>query len=270
MRVVRQRLRDRGIVDFTVAVPAVADDVDHNVAAEFRAILRGEPSDAHHGVGIFRVHVKHRNALPLGDVRCEARGMLLHRRRGKADEIVDDDVDRAADGVALQIGEVQCLGPDTLPGKCRVAMHDDRPNLIQRFARSIDDRTVRTVSRLFRARAAHRNWIDGFEMARIGNDVHVDRLPARRRVNAGRADVILHVARAEHAARIDIFKSRDDFVRRLARRVNHDVQPPAVAHRDHGIDRARFARGIQNRIEQRNQRGHAFERKALGAQIARL
>ena len=43
-----------------------------------------------------------------------------------------------------------------------------------------------------------------------------------------------------------------------------------MAHGHDGFDRAVFAGRVENRIEQRNQRGDAFERKTFGAEIARL
>src|SRR5580692_6214666 len=101
---VKNRLRNGGIVDFAVAMAAVADDVHYDVAAKCRAILRGKLSDAHDRVGIFRIHMKDWNALAFGNVRSEARRVLLPRLRREANEIVDNDVDRAADGVSLQIG----------------------------------------------------------------------------------------------------------------------------------------------------------------------
>ena len=58
---VAQRLRDRGIVHFAVAVAAVADQVDHHRRAERVAIFERHPAHAHHRVGIFRVHVENRN-----------------------------------------------------------------------------------------------------------------------------------------------------------------------------------------------------------------
>ena len=82
---VEQRLGNGGIVDFAVAVAAVTDDVHDDVAAERRAIFRGEFSDAHNGVGVFSVDVKNGHGLALGDIGSEARRMLLHGARGEAD-----------------------------------------------------------------------------------------------------------------------------------------------------------------------------------------
>src|SRR5260370_8523598 len=57
---------------------------------------------------------------------------------------------------------------------------------------------------------------------------------------------------------------------RFAGSMNHHVEAPAVAHgHDRGF-RSVLAGFVENRIEQRNQRGNAFEREALGAKIARL
>jgi len=64
---------------------------------------------------------------------------------------------------------------------------------------------------------------------------------------AGCANVIFHVASAQNATRVHIFKPRDHFVRSFARGVNHDVEAPAMAHSHDGFDGAVFARA--SRIE---------------------
>src|SRR5580704_8123929 len=135
---VENRLRDGGIVDFAVTMAAINDNVHHYIAPKCRAILRRELSDAHDRVGIFRVHMKDGNALAFGYVRSKTGGMLLPWLRGEADEIVNDDVDRAADGVGLQVLEIKRFRQDALPGKRGVAVHDDRPDLIERFARAVN------------------------------------------------------------------------------------------------------------------------------------
>ena len=56
--------------------------------------------DAHDGVGIFGVDVEDGNRQALGDVGGEAGGVRLLGIGGEAEEIVDDDVDGAADVVA--------------------------------------------------------------------------------------------------------------------------------------------------------------------------
>ena len=267
---VEERLGDGGIVHFAVAVAAVADEVDDHVGIEIRAIFGGEAADAHDGVGIFRVDVEDGNALAARDAGSEARGMLLRGARGEADEIVDDDVNGAADGISRKVGEIQRFRQNALAGKGGVAVHDDGPDFVEHFLRAIDLRALHAMAGLLGARAAHGHGIDSFEVAGIGNQMDVDCFAGRGGVSAGGANVILHVARAEHAAGIDIFKARDNFVRRFAGDVRHHVQAAAVAHGHDGVDAAKFARGIENGIEQRNERGVAFQRKTFGAQIAAL
>ncbi len=82
--------------------------------------------------------------------------------------------------------------------------------------------------------------------------------------------MIFHVAGAEHAARINVLKSGNDFVWRLARGVNHDVQAAAMAHGHDGFDSPVLAHRVQNGIEEGDQGCHAFKGKSLRPQIAGL
>ena len=125
--------------------------------------------------------------------------------RGEAEQVVDDDVDGAANRVAAQIGKVQRLRGDSLPREGRVAMHQDGQYL---------GLAVAAQSRLLGARTAQRDGIDGLQMAGIRDQVNPYRPPTCAGVHAGRADVILHVAAAQHAARIDILESGKHFGRR--------------------------------------------------------
>ena len=97
------------------------------------------------------------------------------------------------------------------------------------------------------------------------------RAPVGREVFAGRAEVIFHVAAAQHAARIDIFEAGEDFGGGPADGVDHDVQAAAMAHGHDAL------LGAESRLRVRGSRraaesapAVAFERIALGAQIARL
>src|SRR5216684_3581179 len=267
---VKEGLRDGRIVDFAVAVAAIADDVHDDVAAEGGAIFRGKLSDAHHGVGVFGVDVEDRHGLAFGDIGGEARGMLLRGLCRKADQVVHDDVNGAADGIGLEIREIQRLRPDALARESRVAMHDDGNDFVLRFARTVDVRSAQAVASLLRAHPAHCHRIDSFQMTRIRNKMDADLFAGARNVSARGAHVVFHVARAEYAARIDVFKASDNFMWRLARRVDHYVQAAAVTHGHDGFERAMLARGVQNGIEQRNQRGNAFKRESLAAQVTRL
>src|SRR6202008_3514238 len=235
---VEARLGDGGIVDFAMAMTAVANQVDDHLGTEFGAIFGGEPTDAHHGIGVLRVDVEDGGALTPRDAGGIAARVFLRRTSGKADEVVDDDVDAAADGIGREIGEVQRFCPDALSGEGGVAVHHDGPNFVEGFLGAIDLRASARVAGLLGASAAHGHGIDGFQMAWIGDQVNVQRFASAGGVRAGGSDVIFYVPRAEYAARIDVFEPGDHIVNRFARDVGHHVQPAAVAHGHHGIQAA--------------------------------
>ena len=94
--------------------------------------------------------------------------------------------------------------------------------------------------------------------------------PGASLVLAGCAHVIFHIATAQNAARVDVLKPGKDFFGGTPRDMHDHVQPSAVAHAHHQIHRATLAGGVENLIHQRDESGHAFERKALVAEIALL
>jgi hypothetical protein len=69
---VTARLGDRGVVSFVVAVATVADEVDDDVGAEALAVLGGDSSDSHGGVGVFAVDVEDGDRETLGEIGGEA------------------------------------------------------------------------------------------------------------------------------------------------------------------------------------------------------
>ena len=267
---VEARLGDGGVVDLAVAVASVADQVDDYIGVKFGAVFGGEAADADNGVGILGIDVENRHALAARNARGVARGVLLRRARGEANQIVDNDVEGATHGIGSKVAEIEGFRPDTLAGKGGIAVHDDRPDLVQGLARAIDPRALDAVAGKLGTCAAHRHGVNRLEVARIRDQVHVERFAPRGGVNAGRADVILHVACSEHAAWIDVFEPGNHVMHGLRGDVGHHVQPAAVAHGHHGIDAAKFAGGIQNGIKQGDQRRFAFEREALAAEVAAL
>src|SRR5208283_5972898 len=139
---VEERLGDGGVVNFTVAVAAIADEVDNHVGTEFRAVFGGEAADAHDGIGIFGVDMEDGDALAARNAGSVAGRVLLHGPSSEADQIVDDDVNAAADGIRGEVGEIQRFRPNALAGEGGVAVHHDGPNLVERFPRAIDLRAA--------------------------------------------------------------------------------------------------------------------------------
>ena len=194
---VKERLRDGGIVDFAVAMATISNHVDDDVGAEGVAVFERHASHANDGVHIFRIHVKDGNRLSAGKVGGEALGVFLAVVGGESHQVVDDDVDGAARCVAGQVGKVHGFGENALTCEGCIAM-DKQWEIL--FAAAF----ARTV--LFGARAPHGHGIDRFQVAGIRDQVDVDLGAAARDVFAGRAQMVFHVARSEHAAWIYIFK----------------------------------------------------------------
>ena len=97
---VEQRLRDGWIVYFAMAMAAIANEINDDVGTELVAIFSREARDADNCVNVFCIDVEDGNRLPPRDAGGESRRMLLGVARGKSQQIIDDDVNRAADRVS--------------------------------------------------------------------------------------------------------------------------------------------------------------------------
>src|SRR5260370_4899029 len=133
--------------------------------------------------------------------------MLLNRLGRESDEVIHDDVNRAANGVSPQVGKVKRFRPNALACESRVAMHDNGNNFVQCFARTVDEGSTQAVARLLRARAANGDGINGLQMPRIRNEGNADFLAAGGDVSAGSSAMVLHAARHHAAAWIDVFEA---------------------------------------------------------------
>ncbi len=127
---VHERLGVARVVALVVAVAAVAHHVDHDVLVELLAVGERQPGHPHAGLGIVAVHVEDRRLHHLGHV-----GGVLRRAgrvgwRGEAELVVDDQVDGAADAVALDHREVERLGHHALAGERGVAVDQDRQHRV--------------------------------------------------------------------------------------------------------------------------------------------
>src|ERR1035438_4046542 len=258
---IEKRLRDGGVVDFAVAVAAVADEIDDYVGAELVAVFGSEAGDADDGVDVFAVDVEDRNRLAARDAGGEAGRVLFGVAGGETEEIVDDDVDGAADGVSGEVGVVHRLGEDALSGERGVAVHEQGEIF---FAAAFPG------AGLLGARRADGDGVDGFQVAGIRDQVDMNFSATARGVFAGRAHVVFHVAGAKNAARIDVFESGKDLLRGALGDVGDDVEAAAMAHTHDELDGAALGGGIENFVDQRDQSGDAFEGEALAAEIALL
>ena len=125
-RLVHLGLGVGGLVGLVVAKAAIADQVDQHVVAELLAEREREPHRRDAGRDVVGVDVDDRNVEALGQVRRPGRRARVVGIGREADLVVLDQVDRAADRVAVERLQVQRLGDHALAREGRVAVQDHR------------------------------------------------------------------------------------------------------------------------------------------------
>src|SRR5260370_40154806 len=123
--------------------------------------------------------------------------MQLRRRGRKAKEIIDDDVDRAADRIGSQPCKLERLGQNSLAGKRGVTVQHDGKNFCPAAAAN---------AVLLGARASDRDGINSFQMARVRREMDVQFLALPRAVLSRGANGILDVTAADNTARVHILE----------------------------------------------------------------
>ena len=113
-------------VGLVVAVPAVADHVDDDVALPLAAVGHCQPDCLGAGLDIIGIDVDDRDVEPLRHVGGVRGRPGLGRIGREADLVVGDDVDRAPDGVAVEAEQVEGLGDHSLSGEGGVPVDQDR------------------------------------------------------------------------------------------------------------------------------------------------
>ena len=63
------------IIDLAVPVAPIADQINHDIAAEGVAIFDCQSPHAQNGIHILAIHMENRNALSSRKLSCETRGM---------------------------------------------------------------------------------------------------------------------------------------------------------------------------------------------------
>ena len=70
--------------------------------------------------------MENRRLHHAGDVGGVGGGARIFRQRGEADLVVDDEVQRAAGAIAIELRKVQRFGNDALAGESGVAVDQQR------------------------------------------------------------------------------------------------------------------------------------------------
>ena len=254
---VHERLGVARLVALVVAVAAVAVHVDDDVHAEALPPLGGEVGGLGHGLRVLPVDVEDGDLEHPRDVGGVAGGAAVLGVGGEADLVVDDDVDRAARGVAGQPGEVQRLGDDALAHEGGVAVDEQRQDPPARGG-------IVAHAVLLGAGAALDDGVDELEVAGVERHRQVHALARRGSAVARVPEVVLHVAAAEEALGVGVLERGEDLAHALAHEVGHDVEAPAVGHAEDDLLGAVLGRLLDDEVAEGDEALRALEREALG------
>src|SRR5208282_6534937 len=105
---------------------AIPDQVHDDGAFKSVAVFHGDAADANDGVRILGVDMKDWDRKPLREIGRESRRVRFARNSRKADQIVYDDVNGAADGETFDRCKVESLRPDALARKRGIAVQHNR------------------------------------------------------------------------------------------------------------------------------------------------
>mmetsp|Transcript_49391 Transcript_49391/g.116089 ORF Transcript_49391/g.116089 Transcript_49391/m.116089 type:complete len:230 (-) Transcript_49391:837-1526(-) len=130
---VQHRLRILWRIRLVVAEAAVANNIDDDICLPGLSPLGGElecTGDRHR---VITIYMQDGKIEALAEVRGVQGGPVIHRVRGEAHLVVDDDVDGATDIELRDMRQLQGLVADALTSKGGIAVeknrHDPRPRL---------------------------------------------------------------------------------------------------------------------------------------------
>ena len=261
-------LRVRGLVGLVVAEAAVADEVDDDVVAELLAEGEGQAHGGDAGGHVVGVDVDDRRVVALGDVRRPAGGARVLGVGGEADLVVLDEVDRAADLVAVERLEVERLRDDALAGHGGVAVQDDRHRGV-----GVAVGVGPLAAGLRGARGADDDRVDELQVRGVRLEVDEDRVAVGQLVGALGAVVVLDVAgaalrdRGHGLERRGALELGEDRLVRAAEVVGQHVEAAAVRHADDDLARAVRRGQLDDLVEHRDRHVEALDRELLLAQV---
>ena len=183
---VHPRLREGRLVHFVVTEAAVAEKVKHDVAVESLTIFRREARHDRDRFGILAVDMKNRRLRGFREVGAVRTRASVDRIGREADLIVDDEMNRAADAVSGEVGEIQGFGDHALSGEGGVSVEQQRQDA---------GAVVVAELALFRARLAEDERVDRLKVRGVRRQREMN-APSGEGAVGGGAEVILHIAGA--------------------------------------------------------------------------
>ena len=153
---VHHRLGQGRIIALVVAPFTVADNVDYDVFMEFFAVIQSGLDGKANAFRVIAVHVDNRSGNHFRDIgTVYGRTGIAGIGSGKADLVVDHDMNGTAGGIAACFRQVECCLVNTQTDKCGVTVNQYRQNFIAAvFAQTF----------LFGARRTFHYWVNNFQV----------------------------------------------------------------------------------------------------------
>ena len=250
---VHQRLGEHGGILLVVPQFAEADDVDHHVFVEGGAVLHGPLHAQSNRFGVVGIDVQHGCFHHLDHVGAVQRGAAVARvTGGKANLVVDNDVQRAASVVAACFGQRQRFHHHTLAGKGGIAMHQQRQYMLTLWVAA----TIHAG-----AHAALHHGVHNLQMRRVERQCEVQWAVRRGHVGA-EALVVFHVAAGKFFGR-GLLEFGKQVFGQLAQQIDQHVQATTVRHADDYFLQTAFARFAHHFVHGHDEAFAPFERKTF-------
>ena len=174
------------LVTLVVSVAPVTKQIDDHVLREGLAILHREFGCRYNSLWIVAVDVDDRSLVGFRDVGTVGSGPRYDGTRRESDLIVDNQMNRSAGSIALEITEFEDLGHEPLARKrCIPVQQDPHAALALPIRQQV----------LLGSNLADYDGVDGLEMRRVGGQREMHALPLDFAVTR-RTQVVLDVSRA--------------------------------------------------------------------------
>ena len=114
-----------------MAKAAIADNINENIFLEFAQIIGGKFGGKNQRFRVIAIHVQHRRLNQfrrIGTIHCRAG--IERIGSGKADLVIDDNMQRAADTIAAHLRQLQRFHNNALSGKSGIAVNLNRHGII--------------------------------------------------------------------------------------------------------------------------------------------
>ena len=177
-----------------VLAPAI--HIDHHVATEGLAIVKGSFDCCDHSERIITIDVKNGRFDDLGYVSTVATRTRVRRIGSETNLIINDQVDSAPCAVALELRKVKYLGHDALASDGCISVNKNGQHLlsVEVFADSLTGACF-TLN----------DGVDCFEVTRVGSETDINFMPIGSLALGLKSKVIFYIAITMNGVRNLVF-----------------------------------------------------------------